>query len=91
MLFQMAVYWAAKGRHSTSKHGIVISQYQNALVRVNPKTLLLQIVWLLISDLKRKCMQTLGGCILCHNMMAQYEQACHFAVMPAKRPCQGVP
>lgn len=50
----MAVYWAAKGRHSTSKHGIVISQYQNALVRVNPKTLLLQIVWLMIRDLKRE-------------------------------------
>ena len=46
-----------------SKHGIVISQYQNALVRVNPKTLLLQIVWLMIRDLKRKCMQTSGGTV----------------------------
>ena len=35
--FQMASYCDAAGRHSTSKHGIVISQYQNALVRVNPK------------------------------------------------------
>lgn len=68
----MASYCVAAKRHSTSKHGIVISQYQNALVRVNPKTLLLQIVWLLISDLKRKCMQTLGGCVLCHNRVAQY-------------------
>lgn len=43
-LFQMAVYFSTIGWQSTSKHGIVISQYQNALARVYPKTLLLQIV-----------------------------------------------
>ena len=89
--FSDGLYCAAVRRHSTSKHGIVISQYQNALVRVNPKTLLLQIVWLLISDLKREYILNSDSCILCHNRAAQYEQACHFAVMPAKRPCQGVP
>lgn len=36
--FQMDVYWATIEWHGTSKHGIVISQYQNALVRVCPKT-----------------------------------------------------
>ena len=86
-LFQMAVYFSTIGWQSTSKHGIVISQYQNALVRVNPKTLLLQIVWLLISDLKREYILNSDSCILCHNRAAQYEQACHFAVMPAKCPC----
>lgn len=82
----MASYCAVVRRYSTSKHGIVISQYQNALVRVNPKTLLLQIVWLLISDLKREYILNSDSCILCHNRAAQYEQACHFAVMTAKRP-----
>lgn len=36
ILFQIASYCVAAKRHSTSKHGIVISQYQNALVRVEP-------------------------------------------------------
>ena len=38
MLFQMAVYFATIGWQSTSKHGILISWQQNALVRVYPKT-----------------------------------------------------
>lgn len=36
MLFQMASYCATAGWQSTSKHGVVISQYQNAFVRVEP-------------------------------------------------------
>ena len=40
-----------------------------------------------ISDLKGNYVQISSSCVLCHDRVAQYEQACHFAVMPAKCPC----
>lgn len=67
----MASYCAVVRRYSTSKHGIVISQYQNALVRVNPKTLLLQIVWLLISNLKGKEGWVLGTSLTSGRLVQQ--------------------
>lgn len=91
----MASYCAVVRRYSTSKHGIVISQYQNALVRVNPKTLLLQIVWLLISNLKGKEGWVLGTSLtsgrLVHQMPCLLVLFLRNSTPSAKRFCALVP